>query len=428
MNSETNHPSRRRLTTWLIIPLILLFASCSYMPFTKKKTDTPTTTDQPQKGQAQATKVEGMEKIEDIQAKPGDVKVIDGVDYIFARNKRYMLTPQEPEYVWIRKDQYSPGLGENLLSGMGKKEREEMEKRIAKLEEDAKKRGLNPQAVYPAQMMYLPPGMGYLSMAPMMINFNYPSPKMKRKVVVLPFADQTNYRDEQMGDLAMRRLISRLENTGTVISVELSTLNLPQPLTSQSNLKVLNELYGVQALIKGTLSDVYTTTSKIDGKDDRETSFAMSRIALDIYNTETASVQKQIVGRNPVSLSRERGDMSTEKAKMKAIDLTIEVIGEDLLKAILSIDWHARIASIEEGKIYISAGRLSNLAKGDILEVYAPGVEKIDSQTNASLGKVKGAYKGEIEVVELFGVDACWSKVKKGTAFSPTDLVFLKKQ
>ena len=36
-------------------------------------------------------------------------------------------------------------------------DREEMEKRIAKLEEDLKKKGLSAQQVYPAQMMYLPP-------------------------------------------------------------------------------------------------------------------------------------------------------------------------------------------------------------------------------------------------------------------------------
>jgi hypothetical protein len=112
---------------------------------------------------------------------------------------------------------------------------------------------------------------------------------------------------------------------------------------------------------------------------------------------------------------------------MKAIDLTIEVTSEDLLRAILSIDWYARVASIEQAKIYINAGRLSNLAKGDILEAYALGDEKVDSKTNTPLGRVKGAYKGELEVVELFGVDASWAKVRKGTNFAATDFVYLKK-
>ena len=65
--------------------------------------------------------------------------------------------------------------------------------------------------------------------------------------------------------------------------------------------------------------------------------------------------------------------MSSEKAKVRAIDLAIELVADDLLKSLLSLDWHARIASIENDKIYLNAGRLSGLEKGDILEVYAPG-------------------------------------------------------
>jgi len=404
----------------LIMLLIFFLASCSYIPFTKKKGDTPP--------QAQK-KEEKMEKIEEKEPKLGDIKVIDGVEYIYAKNRRYMLTPYEPENVWIRKDQYSPGIVDSMLAGgMGKKEREDLEKRLAKLEEELKKKGIAPQMVYPYQMGNLPPGMGYMPMLPM-IAFNYPSPKMKRRVVVMPVIDETNYKEEHMGELATKRLISRLENTGAIICIDPNTINIniKDTLTGPANMKALNELYGVHAVLKGTLSDIYTSTSKIEGKDDRETSFAISKMAIEVYNTETGTILKQFSGRNPVSLTREKGDMSSEKAKIKAIDLSIEIIAEDLLRSILSLDWHARIASIEEGKIYINAGRLSGLEKGGILEVYSPGEQVVDSKTKTPLGKIKGNYKGELEVFELFGVDACWAKAKKGSNFSATDLVYLKK-
>ncbi len=119
---------------------------------------------------------------------------------------------------------------------------------------------------------------------------------------------------------------------------------------------------------------------------------------------------KQLSGRNPVFLSREKGDLSSEKAKIKAVDLSIEIIADDLLKGILSLDWHARIASIEKDKVYINAGRLSGLEKGGTIEVYSPGEEVIDPKTNMPLGKTKGNYKGDLEVVELFGVDASWAE------------------
>mgnify|MGYP001770285718 CR=1 FL=1 len=92
------------------------------------------------------------------------------------------------------------------------------------------------------------------------------------------------------------------------------------------------------------------------------------------------------------------------------------------------MDWHARIASIEKDKIYINAGRLSGLEKGGAIEVYSPGEEVIDPKTNMPLGKTKGSYKGDLEVVELFGVDASWARIKKGANFSATDLVYLKHQ
>jgi len=119
--------------------------------------------------------------------------------------------------------------------------------------------------------------------------------------------------------------------------------------------------------------------------------------------------------------------MSSETAKVKAIDLSIELISEDLLKTLLNIDWHARVAAVENDKVFIDAGRLSGLQKGDILEVYAPGNEITDRGTNQPLGRTKGSYKGELEVSEVFGIDASWATAKKAADFTPTDLVYLKK-
>ena len=404
--------------------------SCSSMwPFSKGKEDATkkATTAKAEKSKDSKDKMEKIE--ENVVAKPGDIKVVDGVEYIYASNRRYMFTADEPEYVWIRKDQYTPRMGENLLSGARTtKERTETEKRIAKIEEELKKKGIAPQMAYPYQTGYLPTGAGAMQAPTMPIfSFNYPSPKMKRRIVVLPMVDQTNFKEEGLGELATKRLISRLENTGAIISVDPSTLNGQGTFTDPARMQTLNELYGIQAVLKGTLSDVFTSSSKIEGKDERETSFAMSKVSIDVYNTDTGTVLRSLSGRNPISLARERGDMSIEKAKIKAIDLAIEILADDLLKAILMLDWHARVASVEDGKIYVNAGRMSGLDKGSVLEVYSPGDQIVDIKTKLPLGTTKGKYKGELEVSELFGVDACSAKIKKGGSFSPTDLVFFQK-
>ncbi|MGD0657779.1 MAG: hypothetical protein ABSD38_06905 [Syntrophorhabdales bacterium] len=402
----------------LILLLVCLLVSCS-IPFGKKKT--PATTADTEKGQ----------KIEDNKPKPGDIKMVDGVEYIYAKNRRFAQAPYEPEYVWVRKDQYSPGLFDTLTgkadSNMGKQERDELQKRMAKLEEDLKKKNAEPQG---GQVVYatVPGGLPAVPYGGSLVpTFAFPSSKMRRRVLVLPLSDQTNYKDEHLDDVATQRLVKRLESTGTIICIDPHTIDLKGGFSSAEAMKVLNRTYGVQAVIKGTVSDVYVSSSRVEGKGDREISTAMSKITLDVYNTETGRILRQLSGRNPVALTRDQGEMSAETVKVKAIDLAIELISEDLLRALLSIDWHARVAAIDHDKIFVDAGRLSGLEKGDILEVYAPGEEIIDKGTNQPIGRTKGNYKGELEVSEVFGIDASWATAKKAADFTPTDLVYLKK-
>ena len=78
---------------------------------------------------------------------PGTIKSVDGVEYIYGKNRRFRNLPEEPEYVWIRKDQYRPrpfdALQDSLSnSADNRKEIEDLEKRIARLE--AEIRGLSP--------------------------------------------------------------------------------------------------------------------------------------------------------------------------------------------------------------------------------------------------------------------------------------------
>ena len=115
----------------LIILLVFLLASCSFPFFGKKTAQGPAKTD---KG----------EKIQEDKPRPGDIKMVEGVEYIYAKNRRYMIASYEPEYIWVRKDKYSPGLFESLADrvagGSSKKEKEELERRMAKLEADLKAR------------------------------------------------------------------------------------------------------------------------------------------------------------------------------------------------------------------------------------------------------------------------------------------------
>ncbi len=87
------------------------------MPFGKKKDEDQTkksgTTQTAQKKSSRGDAEEVKEP------ELGDIKIIDGIEYIYVRNRKYMLTPYEPAYVWIRKDQYAPGIGESLSFSTG---------------------------------------------------------------------------------------------------------------------------------------------------------------------------------------------------------------------------------------------------------------------------------------------------------------------
>lgn len=385
----------------LVFFLTFALVSCSHIPLAKK-TEAPK--------EKKEKKVETVEQ----EPKPGDVKVVDGVEYIYVRNRRFGLSPQEPEYVWVRKDEYRPGLAD-AISGIftERRERQELERRIAKLEEELKRKERGGGNLRPQQ---------YTLSLPLSI----PSPGVRRKVIVLPIEDKSNFKEENLGELATRRIISKIESTGYVICVEPSEIKLTGSLLSPENMRILNEIYGIQAVIAGELSSVYTTTSKLEGKEEREVSFAVSNINIGVYSTETGSLLRRLSGRNPVSLSMEKGDLSSERAKLRAIDLALEVISEDLIKSILQIEWHGRIASVDGDRVYLNAGRLSGLKVGDVLEVYGPGSQIYDEATRKPIGIKRGQLKGEIEIKELFGIDASMAKVKKGGNFTPSDLVFLK--
>jgi hypothetical protein len=85
----------------------------------------------------------------------GDVCVIDGVEYIWTKNSRYMTSPTEPMFIWAPRYLYTPSYLDTFPGQIGypvKKTKEmiELEERLARLE--AAVRGQStPQASQPDQ-------------------------------------------------------------------------------------------------------------------------------------------------------------------------------------------------------------------------------------------------------------------------------------
>ena len=140
-------PSEKGLLRLLVILASLFLVSCSNPSLMKKNV-----TDDSQK------KPETAQKAREAEPRPGDTRVIDGVEYVYGKNVRYMASPGEPEYAWMRRDQYSADAldSSRARTAMPGKEQKELEERIARLEEGLRTGGAS-QPSPPAQPASAPP-------------------------------------------------------------------------------------------------------------------------------------------------------------------------------------------------------------------------------------------------------------------------------
>ncbi len=66
------------------------------------------------------------------------------MEYIYGKNVRWPTLPGEPEYVWVRKDQYASRAFDSLRDALSeqsddRREIEELERRIERLEREIKR-------------------------------------------------------------------------------------------------------------------------------------------------------------------------------------------------------------------------------------------------------------------------------------------------
>ncbi len=76
----------------------------------------------------------------------GDRKVVSGVEYVYTRNNRYKSDPYQPEFIWLKKDDYLQSRDQAIKERMAleKKETDELRKRLAQLEQKVNE-GLPPE-------------------------------------------------------------------------------------------------------------------------------------------------------------------------------------------------------------------------------------------------------------------------------------------
>jgi hypothetical protein len=135
-----------------------------------------------------------------------------------------------------------------------------------------------------------------------------------------------------------------------------------------------------------------------------------------LVDTLTGKTLKNLSANNPIFSTKQTGTFSEEKAKVKAIDLTIADLGRALARELDGMDWFCRIAKVEGEEVYINAGKLTGLKVGDVIEVFRPGAP----------GE-RGEVKGKVKISAFFGIDASMGRLIQGKNPDVNDIVKLAK-
>jgi hypothetical protein len=250
------------------------------------------------------------------------------------------------------------------------------------------------------------------------------TPDLKKKVLITHFDDRTANVDEEFGDWVAEKLIKELNRRSTRLlfvdyqmikeffekeGVALTDLETPKVL------HLLNEVFGIHALVVGHLSGPYAFTTKANKGQD-ETASAIIKIEMRLVDTFTDKTIKTLSAINPLLAVKEKGNFPEEKAKVRAIDLTTAELSRSLSRELDGLDWFCRIAKVDGEEVYINAGRLTGLKLGDVMEVFPSG----------GPGE-RGEVKGRIQISAFFGVDASLGRMVQGKKPDANDILKLAK-
>ena len=250
-------------------------------------------------------------------------------------------------------------------------------------------------------------------------------PGLKKKVLVTYFDDRTTEGEEILGDWVAEKLTKEVNRRSLQVlfadyrmvkeflgskGIDLKDLETPKVL------QLLNEVFGIHVLVFGQLTGPYVFTTKAT-KDQEETASAIIKLDARLVDTFSGKTVKTLSASNPIVAAKEKGSFSGEKAKIKAIDVTLVSMGRSLAKELDGVDWFCRIAKVDGEDVYINAGRLSGLKVGDVMEV-----------SQARGPGEQGEVKGRIKVSAFFGIDASMGRLIQGKNPDVNDILKLAKR
>jgi hypothetical protein len=336
-----------------------------------------------------------------------EVVIVDGEEYVKVLNPRALEKGDQPKYLYIPVNEY--------LS------KREFYTTPALQKEEAKKEGTEKESpIFSTKPSLSVTEKEIASPSPAISRLS----NLKKKVVIAYFNDRSTHPEELYGDWVAEKLIREVNRRSQqIIFVDYQTVKeflrkkegVSTDLETPKALHLLNEVFGIRALGIGELSGPYVFTTRAS-KDQDATASAIIKIEMRLVDTFSGKTFKTLSASNPIFGTKEKGPFSEEKAKMKAIDLTIAELSRSLSRELEGLDWFCRVAKVEGEEVYINAGRLTGLKVGDVMEVFRP-------QGPAEREEVKG----KIQISAWFGIDASIGKLIQGKRPDVDDIIKIAK-
>jgi len=274
-----------RFFIFLLLPVLLLVFACSipsWFPFKKGP---------PHK----AKQKELLDK---------EVIIIDKHEYVKVLNTKASEGKDQPKYLYIPVNEYLSNK-ESYVTPAIRKEEIKKEPSVA---------STKPSSSLKEEVLLVSPSKPALS-------------GLKKKVMIAHFDDRTTGTEEVLGDWVAEKLMKEVNRRSYQVSfvdyqmvkefLEKKGTDL-KDLETPNVLHLLNEVFGIHALVVGQLSGPYVFATKID-KNTEETASAIIKIDMRLTDTFPGKPPKHLSASNPLFATKEKGIFSEEKAKVRAI-------------------------------------------------------------------------------------------------------------
>ncbi len=236
---------------------------------------------------------------------------------------------------------------------------------------------------------------------------------VKRRIAIAKFEDKSGYGKnlfgviDDIGTQSSDILASHLIKTGEFIILErenIDALNKENALQNESAAYM-----NANALIFGSVTEFGTKTEYEDhGLSKSKVQTAHAKVTVRLVDPKTgvafysefgeARAQKEVSQVLGFGSSAGYDATLTDKALNGSI---VKLVG-NILSNLRNRPWTTSVLDVQEGNVFIGAGKKSGLTIGDILIVKAPGKRIKNKKTGAYI-ELPGKEVGTIKVISQFG-------------------------